>query len=63
MCYYKKEVPSKKLWPNKWDVTVGGHVESGEFGSQTIIRECKEELGIDVKENEIKYIVSSTSIY
>ena len=38
-------------------------MDSGEFGRQTIIRECKEELGIDVKENEIKYLISSTSVY
>ncbi len=54
---------SKTLWPNKWDVTVGGHVDAGEFGRQTIIRECKEELGIDVQESEIKYLISSTSVY
>lgn len=45
----QKRSQSKKLWPNRWDVTVGGHVDAGEFGRQTIIRECKEELGIDVK--------------
>ena len=49
----QKRSQNKKLWPNKWDVTVGGHVDAGEFGRQTIIRECEEELGIDVKENEI----------
>lgn len=59
----QKRSLNKKLWPGKWDVTVGGHVESGEFGLQTIIRECKEELGIDVSENEIRYLVSSTSVY
>ena len=26
-----------------WDVTVGGHVDSGEFGRQALIREVKEE--------------------
>jgi len=59
----QKRSSRKKLWPNKWDVTVGGHVEAGEFGRQTIIRECREELGIDVKESEVRYLVSSTSIY
>ena len=59
----QKRSQNKKLWPNKWDVTVGGHVDSGEFGRQTIIRECKEELGIDVKEDEIRYLISSTSVY
>ena len=59
----QKRSPNKILWPNKWDVTVGGHVDAGEFGRQTIMRECKEELGIDVKDDEIKFLVSSTSVY
>ena len=54
---------NKKLWPNKWDVTVGGHVESGEFGRQALVRECKEELGIDVNDSDIRFLVSSTSVY
>ena len=59
----QKRSSGKKLWPNKWDVTVGGHVEAGEFGRQAIIRECREELGIEVKESEVRYLVSSISIY
>ena len=51
----------KKMWPNLWDVTVGGHVLSGEFGREALIREVKEELGIDIKDTEIKYLVGSTS--
>ena len=51
----------KKMWPDLWDVTAGGHVLAGEFGSQALIREIKEELGIDVYENEIKYLVGSSS--
>lgn len=59
----QKRSKNKKLWPNKWDVTVGGHVNAGEFGRQALIRECKEEFGIDVKDDEIKYIVGTTSVY
>ena len=40
----QKRSSNKKLWPNMWDVTVGGHVDSGEFGRQALVREVKEEL-------------------
>lgn len=57
----QKRSSNKKLWPNLWDITAGGHVLAGEFGIQALIREVKEELGIDIKEDEIKYLVGSTS--
>ena len=53
----------KKLWPNKWDVTIGGHINAGEFGRQALIRECKEELGIDITDDDIKFIVGTTYVY
>ena len=59
----QKRSKNKKLWPDKWDVTIGGHVNAGEFGRQAIIRECKEELGINITDDEIKYIVCTTSVY
>ena len=58
----QKRSKEKKLWPNLWDVTLGGHVDSGEFGRQALIREAKEELGLDLNDNDIKYLVGSTSI-
>lgn len=57
----QKRSKTKKLWPDLWDVTAGGHVLKGEFGSQALIREIKEELNIDVNDTEIKYLVGSTS--
>lgn len=59
----QKRSPKKKLWPNKWDVTLGGHVNASEFGRQALIRECKEELGLEINDDDIKYIVSTTSVY
>lgn len=59
----QKRSSNKKLWPNKWDVTVGGHVKSGEFGLQALKRECKEELGLDVSHDDIKFLLSSISRY
>jgi len=44
-----------------WDITGGGHVLEGELGFQAAIREMKEELGINVKKEEMTFIGSSTS--
>jgi 8-oxo-dGTP diphosphatase len=41
-----------KSWipfPNHWDL-IGGHVEEGETPEEALIREVKEELGIDIKD-------------
>ncbi len=47
---------NKKLWPNKWDITAGGHVLAGEFGYQSTIRETKEEIGVDVVPTDLLFI-------
>lgn len=57
----QKRSATKKTWPNMWDVTVGGNVLAGEFGFQAIIRECKEELGIELEKNDITFIGSMIS--
>ena len=36
--------------------TTGGHVTYGDSALETVVKECKEELGIDVSANEITYI-------
>ena len=58
----QKRSANKKLWPNLWDMSAGGHVLAGEFGFQAIIREIKEELGTDIEKNDITFIGSSTSV-
>lgn len=52
----------KKAWPNLWDVTAGGHVLKGELGYQSVIRETKEELGIDIAKEELEFIGATRSI-
>lgn len=57
----QKRSGNKKIWPNMWDVTAGGHVEAGEFGFQAIMREAKEELGVSLKKEDITFIGSAIS--
>ena len=38
----------KHIWPDKWDVTVGGGVDAGETPRQGAEREVREELGLDL---------------
>lgn len=51
----------KKLWPNLWDITAGGHVLSGELGYQSVIRETKEEVGIDLEKKDLEFIGATVS--
>ena len=44
-----------------WDITAGGHVLAGEFGYEAVIREIKEELGIELDKNEITFLGSAIS--
>ena len=57
----QKRSPNKRMWPNTWDVTAGGHVPAGEFGFEATLREAKEELGIDLERSELIFLGSSIS--
>ena len=51
-----KRSSNRKLFPNCYDFSVGGHVNSGEEYEEAAYRELREELGIkDVELQEIAY--------
>lgn len=52
----QKRCASKKLYPNMWDITVGGHISVGEDSLVSAKREFKEELGLDLDDFEFKYL-------
>lgn len=51
-----KRTSNRRIFPNCYDFSVGGHVNSGENYEKAAYRELKEELGIEnVKLKEIAY--------
>lgn len=52
---------TKKLWPNLWDITAGGHTLVNELGYQSAIRETKEEIGINIGKEALEFIGSTRS--
>lgn len=57
----QKRSMEKKNWPGRWDVTSGGHVDSGETGVEAAIRELREELGINIDSKEVALIGTAMS--
>ncbi len=56
MILVPKRSSNRKIFPNCYDFSVGGHVNSGESYEEAAYRELKEELGIeDVKLQEVAY--------
>jgi len=45
--YLQKRGSKQETWPNRWDQSVGGHVDEGEGYEDAAKREMKEELGIE----------------
>ena len=57
----QKRSASKKSHPNCQDISVAGHIRAGESVLEGVIRELKEELGVEVEERELQYIATVKS--
>ena len=51
-----KRTADKRIAPNGLDYSMGGHVSSGETYIQSALREIKEELNLDLTEDDLKFI-------
>ena len=49
----QKRSPTKDLYPDCWDLSVGGHVNFGQSYQATAVRELKEELGLNVSDEDL----------
>ncbi len=51
-----RRAADKKIYPLSFDMSVGGHVESGETYEQAFKREAKEELNIDIDAMNVRFL-------
>lgn len=54
----QKRSSNKKQFPGFWSCSVGGHVVKGESFKQAAIRETKEELGLEILEENLSFLVA-----
>jgi len=47
--FVNQRTKNKEFYPEYWSLTFGGHVNSGETYEEAVIREAKEEAGIEEK--------------
>lgn len=52
----QKRCAQKQLYPNTWDIAVGGHISAGESDLTSAERELEEELGLNPSDYEIKFV-------
>ena len=52
----QKRSPNKKVFPNLWDISVAGHVGSGEEILDAAVREVYEEIGLSLQKEDLTKI-------
>ncbi len=60
---FQKRSKNKIAFPNLWDVSVAGHILTGETAINSAIREVKEEIGLSITKEALKKIGSFKEIY
>lgn len=46
----------KESWPGMWDISVAGHVSSGEHAVEAVLREAREELGLTLAPADLRHL-------
>ena len=50
----QKRAADKKTWPSRYVISAAGHIDLGETPLGAALREAKEEIGLDIKDSELK---------
>lgn len=54
----QKRSKEKENDPNKWTASASGHLEAGDSDTEGAIRELGEEIGVNVNEDELNYLIT-----
>ena len=54
---------NKDRYPGCWDVSAGGFVSSGEDSRQAVLREAKEELGLELEDADFRFLLCEPFSY
>ncbi|MBN1308375.1 MAG: NUDIX domain-containing protein [Chitinispirillaceae bacterium] len=54
----QKRSPFKETFPGLWDISAAGHISAGDSSRETAVRELREELGISLKSNALRFLFS-----
>lgn len=46
-------------YPGKWDISAGGHINYGETLTDAALREAREEIGIEITQKDLEFVVAS----
>ncbi len=57
----QKRSPQKDSDPNRWDISVAGHISAGETSIDTVVKEVWEEIGTHLKKSDFKYLFTTIS--
>ena len=49
----QKRSPTKKVFPNLWDISVAGHIGAGEAVEEAALREVYEEINLELSQNDL----------
>lgn len=51
----QRRAKQKQLYPDVWDVSVGGHVSAGETPIEAAIKEVSEEIGLRIAADDLEF--------
>jgi len=54
----QKRSDDRRAYPNYWDISAAGHIDSGEISLRAAKRETEEEIGVDFPEQSLKFIAT-----